>query len=135
MRSPVASALPVRRVEFEVFRDLAFPAIAVGQQARLVEVEFLACFRGVFEVRSLDDGVDRACLLAQPAIDTLDHVDIVARRAAAAVFARLRLDGDRLRRTNRFAQFAGDATLFAVRIAAQCMLTAEARAERALLEG
>jgi hypothetical protein len=47
---------------------------------------------------------------------------------------RTRFDGDRLRRADRLAELAGDATLLAVRIAAQGMLAAETRRQRALLE-
>src|SRR6202000_986731 len=76
-----------------------------------------------------------AGLLAQPAIDAFHHVDVVAHRAPRAVVAaRAGLDGDRLRRTARLAQLAGDAALLAVRIAAQRMLAAETRRDRSLLE-
>src|ERR1700712_2042657 len=118
---------PVRRVEFDRFRNLALPAVAVGEKLRLVIIEFLARLGREFEIRSLDDGIDRAGLLAQPAIDALHHVDVVAHGAAGAVIAaRTGLDGDRLRRADRLAQLAGDAALFAVRIAAQHMLATEA---------
>ncbi len=116
-------------------RDLALPAVAVREQALLVVVELLARLGGEFEVRALDDGVDRAGLLAQPAIDAFHHVDVVARGAPGAVVpARAGLDGDRLRRADRLAELAGDAALLAVRIAAQRMLAAEARRDRPLLE-
>src|SRR5204862_5915994 len=108
---------------------------AVRQKALLVVVELLARFGGEFEIRTLHDGVHRARLLAQPAIDALDHVDVVARGAARAVVAaRAGLDGDRLRRTDRLAQLASDAALLAVRIAAQHVLAAEAWRKGALLE-
>src|SRR5882724_11139983 len=125
---------PVRRVERDVLRDLALPAVAVGQELFLVVVELLARLGGEFEVRALDDGVDRAGFLAQPAIDALHHVDVVARGAPRAVVAaRPRLDGDRLRGADRLAQLAGDAALFAVGIAAQRVFAAKAWANRALL--
>ena len=118
-----------------ILGDLALPAVAVRQQPLLVVVKLLAGFGGEFEIRPLDDGVDRTGLLAQPAIDAFDHVDVVARGAARAVVApRAGLDGDRLRRTDRLAQLAGDAALFAVRIAAQRVLAAKARRQRTLLE-
>src|SRR4029079_3218548 len=66
-------------------------------------------------------------------IDALDHVDVVPGGPAAAVLARLGLDGDRERRADRLAQIARDAALLAIGIAAQRMLTAEARALRRLL--
>src|SRR5581483_752434 len=127
---------PVGRVEFDGFRKLALPAVAIGEQLRLVIVEFLARLGGEFEIRPLDDGIDRAGLLAQPAVDAFHHVDVVAHRAAGAVIAaRAGLDRDRLRRADRLAQLAGDATLLAVRITAQRMLATEARRDRPLLEG
>jgi hypothetical protein len=46
--------------------DLALPAIAVREQAFLVVIEFFARFGGEFEIRPLDDGIDRAGFLAQP---------------------------------------------------------------------
>src|SRR5258707_9802130 len=110
----------VRRVEGEVLGDLALPAVAVREQAFLVVVELLARLGRELEIRARDDGVDRAGLLAHAAIDALHHVDVVARGAARAVVAAgAGLDGDRLRRTDRLAQLAGDAALLAVRITAQ----------------
>src|SRR5712691_3844292 len=127
---------PVLGVEFDRLGDLALPAVAVGQQPLLVVVELLARLGGELEVGALDDGVNRAGLLAQPAVDALHHVDVVAGGAAGAVVAaRARLDGDRLRRADRLAQLAGDATLLAIGIATERMLAAEARAELALFEG
>src|SRR3984885_7534317 len=126
---------PVRRVEFDRFRKFALPAVAIGEQFRLVIIEFLARLGREFEIRSLDDGIDRAGLLAQTAIDAFHHVDVVAYGAAGAVVAaRAGLDGDRLRRADRLAQLAGDAALLAIGITAQGMLTAETRRDRALLE-
>ena len=40
-----------------------------------------------------------AGLLAETAIDALGHVDVIARRLAAAVLALVRFDGDRLVKT------------------------------------
>src|SRR5215467_11496207 len=127
---------PVRRVERDVLGDLALPAIAVREQALLVVVELLAGLGRELEIRALHDGVDRAGLLAQPAIDAFHHVDVVAGGAARAVVAaRARLDGDGLRRADRLAQLAGDAALLAVRVAPERMLAAETRRDRPLLEG
>jgi hypothetical protein len=105
------------------------PTVAVGEQFFLVVEELLAGLRGELEVRPLDDGVHRAGLLAEAAIDTLRHVDVVARRASATVLARLGLDGDGLGRADGLAKLAGDAALLAVRIAAQHVLAAKARAQ------
>src|SRR5689334_2195891 len=125
----------IGRVKREVLGELGFPAVAIGEQLLLVVEELLAGLGGELEIGSLDDGVDRAGFLAEAAIDALRHVDVVTRRAAAAVLARLGLDGDGERRADRLAQLAGDAALLAAGIAAQRMLAAEARGERPLLIG
>src|SRR5215831_7901601 len=130
-----STASPVRRIERDVVGDLALPAVAVREQALLVEVKLLARLGGELEVRPFDDGVDRAGFLAKPAVDAFDHIDVIARGAARPVIAtRPRLDGDRLRRTDRLAEFAGDTALLAVGIAAQRVLAAKARRDVPLLE-
>src|SRR4051794_35776943 len=127
---------PVRRVLFDRAGKLTLPAVAVGEQLGLVIIEFLACLGREFEVRAFHDGVDRTGFLAEAAVDAFHHVDVVANGPARAVVtARAGLDSDRLCRADRLAQFAGDATLFAIGIAAQGMLTAKARRDRILLEG
>src|ERR1700686_857381 len=129
---PLAS--PVRRIEFDRSRNLALPAVAIGEQFRLVIIEFLAGLGREFEIRALDDGIDRTGLLAQPGIDGFHHIDVVAHGAAGAVIAaRAGLDGDRLRGADRLAQFAGDAALFPIGITPQRMLATETRRDRALL--
>src|ERR1700756_630089 len=106
---------PILRVELDVLGELALPAVAVGEQALFVVVELLARLGGELEVGALDDGIDRAGLLAQAAVDALHHVDVVAGGAARAVVAaRTGLDGDGLGRADRLAQLAGDAALLAV---------------------
>ncbi|KMR97800.1 hypothetical protein FE65_14935, partial [Staphylococcus aureus] len=67
------------------------------------------------------DGVHRAALFAEAAEDALGQVDVVARRAAAAVGAHVALDGDGHRGADGLAELAGDAALFAVLVAAQCV--------------
>src|SRR5579885_286374 len=126
---------PIRGVDREVGGDLRFPAVAVVQQLLLVEIELLAAFRRELEVRALDDRVHGAGFLAQPAIDALRHVDVIARRPPAAVGARLGLDGDGLCGTDGLAELAGDAALLAVGVAAQRVLSPEARAQGALFVG
>ena len=66
-------------------------------------------------------------LFAEAAEDALGQVDVVARRTAAAVGAHVALDGDGHRRADRFAELAGDAALFPVLVAAQCVQAAKAR--------
>src|SRR3546814_762618 len=99
-------ALPI--FELRVLGELVFPAVAVRQQLLLVVEQRLAGLGGEFEVRPFHDGVHRAGLLAEAAVDALRHVDVVARGAPAAVAARLGLDDDALRRADRLAKLAGD---------------------------
>src|SRR3546814_16402017 len=88
----------VGRIELQVLGDLVFPAVAVGEQPFLVVEQLLARLGGELEVRSLDDGIHRAGLLAEAAVDALRHVAVVARGAPAAVAPRLSLDADARRR-------------------------------------
>src|SRR6202044_2742190 len=117
----------------DIARDFALPARAILEQPVLVVEEFFARLDGEFEIRSLDDRIDRAGLLAHAAIDAFDHIDVVARRAPGAVVAtRARFDGDRLGGADRLAEFAGDATFFAVGIAAQGVFASESRRQWSL---
>src|ERR671913_82063 len=113
--------------------DFFFVAVANGEQHVLGEVQVAALLAVVFEDVGLDDGVDRAALLAEAAEDALGQVDVVARGAARAVVADIGFDRDRERRADRLAELAGDAAFFAVVIAAQRMQAAEARRQRRLL--
>src|SRR5262245_10880516 len=76
---------PVRRVGVDIAGELGFPALAVREQLVLVVEQLLAGLGREFEIRSLDDRIDRAGFLAEAAIDALGHVDVVAGGAAAAV--------------------------------------------------
>src|SRR5512139_1113416 len=120
-------------VDSAVFRDLFFVLVADGEQHGLGVDEIAALFAVVFEDARLDDGIDRAGFLAEAAEDALGEVDVVARGATGAVDALFRFDGNGERRTNRFAQLAGDAALLAVWVAAQRMQATEARRLRRFL--
>src|SRR5215469_8694077 len=126
--------LTIRRVQLQIAGDLPLPAVAIRQKPFLAVVKFFARLGREFEIRPLDDGVHRAGLLAQTAIDALHHVDVIAGGAARAVFARLRLDGDGLGGTDGFTELAGDAAFLAIGIAAQRMLPPKARRQWPLLE-
>src|SRR5215218_4735634 len=126
----------IRRIHRDVARELAFPAGAVVEELVLVVEQLLAGLDRELVVRPLDDGVDRAGLLAEAAVDAFHHVDVVAGGPAGAVVAaRSGLDGDRLRRADRLAELAGDAALLAVRIAAKGVLAPEPRRAVVRLEG
>src|SRR5262245_10401658 len=130
-----SSPLPVRSVERDVFRDLAFPAVAVREQTLLVIIELFARLGREFEIWAFDDGINRTSFLTEPAIDALHHVDVVTRRAAGAVVPTgTGLDRDRLGRANGLAELAGDAAFLSIRIASQGMLAAETRRNGSLLE-
>src|SRR5665648_843969 len=100
----------IGRVERDVLRNRPLPAVAVREQAFLIVVELLGCLGRELEVRSQDDGVDGAGLLAEAAVDAFHHVDVEAGRPSRAIVAPWpRLDGDGLRRADRLASLAGDA--------------------------
>ena len=107
--------------------------IPIGTRTRTM-AHLLVGLGRVFVVRTLDNGIDGARLLAESAVDALGHVDVVARRAARAIRAHLRLNRDGLRGAHRFAQLARDAALFAARIPTERVLSTEARRELPLLE-
>src|SRR5258705_3474313 len=127
-RCRVSCPSPIRRIERDILGDLALPAVTVRKQALLVEVKLLARLGSELEVRPFHDGIDRAGLLAKPAIDAFDHIDVVARGPARAVVSAWSgLDRNGLRRADRLAQLAGDAAFLAVGIAAQHVLAAKTR--------
>src|SRR5258708_3883068 len=68
----------IRRVERDTLCDRPLPAVAVREQAFLVVVELLGCLGRELEVRSQDDGIDGAGLLAEAAVDAFHHVDVEA---------------------------------------------------------
>src|SRR5580658_2941812 len=125
----------IGRVERDILGELGLPAVAIGEELVLVVEKLLARLGGELEVRPFDDRVDRAGLLAEPAIDAFGHVDVVARRAPAAVLAGLGLDGDGKRGTDGLAELAGDAALLAIGIAPERVFAAKARRQRPLLIG
>mmetsp|Transcript_18462 Transcript_18462/g.30090 ORF Transcript_18462/g.30090 Transcript_18462/m.30090 type:complete len:290 (-) Transcript_18462:3203-4072(-) len=124
--------LPIGGINFEIARNLGFPPLAIGQQLVLVVIQLFAGLGAEFEIRTFHDGIHRARLLAEAAIDALGHIDVVTGCAAAAVLTRFGIDGDGLRRADRFAQFARDAAFFAIGVTAQRVLPPEARRQRPL---
>src|SRR5690606_22543698 len=76
-------------------RDLGLEAVADRQQLRFGDDVLAAVLEVVFQDVGLHDRVHRAGLLAEPAEDALEQVDVVARGAAGAVGALLGLYGDR----------------------------------------
>ena len=113
--------------------QLGLPLVAILDELLLVVEKLLVKEGRVFEVGALDDGVDRAGLLAEATEDALGHVDVVLGRTARAIRSRLTLNLDGKGRTGSFAKFAGDASLLTCGIPAERMLTSEHRTEWALL--
>src|SRR5258706_15084380 len=126
----VLSYLPIAGVGRPVAGNLLLVAIAHRHQHRLGVVQVTALLPVVLEHARLDDGVDRAGLLAEAAEDALHQVDVVARGAASSILSLFRLNMNSERGTNRLAQLARDAALLAVRVAPQRVQPAEARAHR-----
>jgi hypothetical protein len=105
----------------KAYRYLAscfFVTVAYGQQHVLGEIQVAAFFTVVFQDVGFNDGVHRAAFFAEAAEDAFGQINIVAGGAAAAVRAYFALNSNRHRGTHGLAQFAGDAALFAVFIAA-----------------
>src|SRR6185503_9034312 len=131
--SNIYCCLPIAGVLGPVAGNALLVAVAHREQHGLGVVQVAALLAVVLDDARLDDRVDRAGLLAEAAEDALHQVDVVARGAARAVLPLLAFDVDRQRRAHGLAQLAGDAALFAVRIAAQRVQAAHARAGRRLL--
>src|SRR3954454_21608029 len=123
----------IRRIERQLLRDFRLPAVAVREELFLVVEKLFASLGGELQIRSLDDRIDRTGFLAVAAVNAFRHINIIARRAAAAVLAWLGLDRNAQRRADRLAQFAGNAALLAIGVAAQHVLAAKSRADRVLL--
>src|SRR3990167_7491260 len=132
MLVPLPSA--IRRVSGATRGYFSLEPITDGQQLRLGDDVLATVLEMVFKDVRLHDRVDRAAFFAEATEDALEEVDVVARGAAAAVFARRGIDGDAGCGAHGLAQLAGDAALFAIGIAAQGMQAAEAHGLREFLE-
>src|SRR4029079_19232674 len=92
----------IGRVKRNILCDRPLPAVAIREEAFLVVVEFLGRLGRELEVRSQDDGVDRAGLLDKTATDAFHHIDVHTGGPRGAVVAsRPRLDSDGLCRADR----------------------------------
>ena len=117
---------PIQRLVPQVGGDLRLPPVPVVQQLLLVVQQLLPRLGTELKVGTLDDRIHRARLLAKATVDAFRHVDVVPCGATGAVFSLLGLDGDCLRRADGLAELAGDASLFACRVAAQGVFPSEA---------
>src|SRR5262249_17340859 len=111
------AGLSIWCVERDIFRDGPLPAVAVREKPLLVVVKLLGRLSRGLEIRSQHDGINRACFLAEAALDAFHHVDVEWGAPGGAVVApRPRLDGDGLRRADCLTQLAGDAAFLSARI-------------------
>lgn len=74
---------------------------------------------------TFNNSINRTTLLAVTAVDTLGHINIISGCSSTTVFTFFGLDGDGLSWANGFAEFAGDAALFARGVATEGVFTAE----------
>jgi len=121
-------------IGIKIGSDLSLCTIAVGQELLLVVKQLFPSFCRELRVVGLDNGVDRASLLAETAVNALGHVDIIFCRPPRSIFTSLRLNGDGLSGADGFAEFARNAALFTGSVPSQSVFSTETRAERALFE-
>lgn len=88
--------------------------------------QYLFCNLAIHRKHTFDNGINRAALLAQTAVDALCHINVVARSPPATVHALLSLDCDGLRRANGLAELASNATLLTRGVPSQSVLASEA---------
>lgn len=91
--------------------------------------------KGGEPAHTLNNGIDRARLLAVTTVYTLCHVDIVSGCPPGAVHSLFGFNGDSLGRADGLAKLAGNTTLFTCWVAAESMLATETWRDRALFEG
>src|SRR5487761_246210 len=127
------SGSPVRRVRPLVGGDHGLVALPDGEQLVLAHDVLAPMLHVVLVDAGEHDGIDRAGLLAEAAVDALEEIDIIAGGAPRAVLGYVGVDRDAHGRADRLAELAGDATLLAVGIAAQRVQAAESRRLRGLL--
>ena len=85
-------------------------------------------------VRAFHNGIDGTCLLTEPAINALGHINVVSGGPTGAVFAGFGLDRNGLGGTYRLAKLAGDATLVSRGVSPQRVFPTKAWAQVAPLE-
>jgi hypothetical protein len=95
----------------QVACQLNLPLVTVGQQLLLVVQKLLVCLCGVLVVRSLDNSINRAGLLAETAVNALGHVNIVTGRATGSILTGLSLNGNGLGGADGLTKLTGNAAL------------------------
>merc|ERR1719352_1730880 len=100
-----------------------------------MSMSYLVVLSGELKVGSLHDGVDRARLLAETAVDALGHVNVVSRGSPGPVAPLLSLNCDCLGGTDGLTELAGNAPLLPAGVPSQSVLSAEPWGQGPLLEG
>src|ERR1700722_13596378 len=109
--------LSIRRVSGFIGRDHGFITLTHREQLVLAHDVLAAMLHVVLVNTGEDDRIHRAGLFAEAAVNALEQVDVVTRRATRAIRCYVGIDSDAHGRAHRLAKLAGDATLFTVRIA------------------
>ena len=86
----------------------------------------------IFEVWSLNDGINWASLLAEATENALGHIDVVLGSSSGAIGSWLRFDGDSESWASSFTELTGDASLLASWVSSEGVLTSEHGRESSL---
>ena len=127
-------SLTVGSICHNVALKLGFPTVTVGKELGLVVQQLFVCFGRELEVRTKDNSIDGAGLLAETAVDALGHVNIVTSGSSRTIGTGLSLDSNRKRRADGLTELARDASLFTRGVTAERVLTTEAGRDQTLLE-
>ena len=91
--------------------NFCLPLVPVIQEFLLVVQQLFVCLGRVLEVGSFHDGVHGTSLLTESTVDALGHVNVVPSCPPATISSFFSFYGDRLSRTNCFAQFTCDTSV------------------------
>lgn len=114
--------------------DFRLPSITVKEQFLFIVKKLLVGFCGIFEIRSLDYGINRTGLLAIPAENTFSEIDVITRGSPSAIATYFCFYCNGLRWAHCLAKLTSNASLFTRRISTQRMFTSEPRRERSFFE-
>mmetsp|Transcript_1034 Transcript_1034/g.2402 ORF Transcript_1034/g.2402 Transcript_1034/m.2402 type:complete len:203 (-) Transcript_1034:275-883(-) len=125
----IVSKLAVKELAHQVLRNLLLPLVSIGKELFLIIQKFFVGFGRKFVVGTLHNCVYGTSLLAESAINTFGHIDIVTSGSTSSVFTDFGLDGNCLSRANCLAEFARDTTFISCWVSSQGVFTAETRTQ------
>jgi len=109
--------------------------ISILNESFLRIQKLLSTLCSELKIRTFNNSINRASLLTQTTVNTLDHIDIVPRGPSSTIVtSRTRLNSYGLGRTDGFTQLASDTAFFTIWIAPQGMLTPKTRRQTILLK-